>query len=893
MSAQDTTDASEFQDTLLSLARGTRLNSSKAEEAFRGLVESWGMPTTRVGPDAELGANISLVRERMLDGNYRDPQTETWAEREFGSRRPFLAGTAASAGANREGTAVRSAFDAMNERATIDANNPILETASPVEVDPQIVEVLRSRAPIRDRITTQAQAGFKARYNTINDRSDPLGMLSESDDSAGTTTETIEAADEGPPYYEQVEIEGPDTVAVGEDFTLERVNPAYEEDTGLSAESICGRSIREVFGEDGDRIEEKYTECVKKEEPLEYDEEVRLDGELTHWETKIAPVVLNGEVEYVVGSTRDVTEQKERKKELTRSKKFLERSSDAVMHLDEDGEILHQTPGPKSIVGGDPGSDVGDNGLEYIHPEDRQEVAKKLEEVTNDPDESLVSAEFRVETPDEGYIWTEAAVTDQTDTELGGVIVSLRDITERKEQQKELKETQERLDLAVEAAGLGVWDWDMESGEIQHNEQWAEMFGLPPEEGTVSVESIRERSHPDRVPELEEVIEEVITGERNRYDIEIRRKTAGGDWKWVRTVGQVAERDENGKATRLVGVNIDIDELKRQKKELERYKTFIESSPDVITHLGVDGEILYQSPSVERIGYSQDESVGDTAFEYVHPDDREKAQQEFFEVLEDPEKDSGMVEYRVLNGEGEYVWTEAVGKDQRDTEAGGVVINQRDITERKRKEKRLKEFASVVSHDLRNPLSVAKGRLELAQKECDSDQLDSVEGALERMDALIEDILSLAREGSDIGETEVIETDEMIEECWENVETEGAMIVNELEGKLEADPRRLKQVCENLVRNAVEHAGEGVTVTVGELEDGNGFYIADDGEGIPEEERDDVFDTGYSTSEHGTGFGLSIVEEIVTAHGWSIDVTESKDGGARFEVSGAEMPKEA
>jgi hypothetical protein len=186
MSTQDT-DAAEFQDTLLSLARGTRLNSSKAEEAFRGLVEAWGMPTTRVGPDADLGANISLVRERMLDGNYRDPQTETWAEREFGSRRPFVAGAARAVG--ETGDAVTREFDNMNERATIDANNPILETASPVEVDPQIVEVLRSRAPIRDRITTQAQAGFKARYNTINDRSDPLGMLSESEavDLSGDT----------------------------------------------------------------------------------------------------------------------------------------------------------------------------------------------------------------------------------------------------------------------------------------------------------------------------------------------------------------------------------------------------------------------------------------------------------------------------------------------------------------------------------------------------------------------------------------------------------------------------------------------------------------------------------------------------------------------------------
>jgi len=563
---------------------------------------------------------------------------------------------------------------------------------------------------------------------------------------------------------------------VGEDFTVERVNPAYEEATGLSTEDVRGRKPRDDFGEDGAYMEQKYTECVEKEEPLKYDEQVCLDGELTHWETKIAPVVLNGEVEYIVGSTRDVTERKRR--------------------------------------------------------------------------------------------------------------------------EKELKRTQERLSLAVEAAGLGLWNWDVKSSEIKHNEQWAEMLGLPPEEGTVSAESIMERSHPERVSEVEEIITEIITGKREFYEIEIRLKTADGDWKWVRTVGQVAERDENGKATRLVGVNIDIDQLKRQKKEIERYKTFVESSSDVITHVDVDGTVLYQSPAVEdTFGYEQDELVGDNVFEYAHPDDRQKISEKFYAVLEDPERKSGKQEYRARDADGEYIWMEGVGKDQRDTEAGGVVINQRDISERKSREKqlerqneRLEEFASVVSHDLRNPLTVAKGRLELAQKDCDSEHLDDVEGALERMDALIEDILTLAQEGSDVGEMEVIETQEVLEDCWDNVETGTATLVNELEGKVEADPGRLKQVYENLVRNAVEYGGDDVIVTVGELDDRDGFYIADDGPGIPEEERKDVFETGYSTFEQGTGFGLSIVEEIVTAHGWDIEVTESKDGGARFEVSGVEMP---
>jgi signal transduction histidine kinase len=79
-----------------------------------------------------------------------------------------------------------------------------------------------------------------------------------------------------------------------------------------------------------------------------------------------------------------------------------------------------------------------------------------------------------------------------------------------------------------------------------------------------------------------------------------------------------------------------------------------------------------------------------------------------------------------------------------------------------------------------------------------------------------------------------------------------------------------------------------VTVTVGDLD--GGFYVADDGPGIPPDERDDIFDAGYSTSVEGTGFGLNIVQRIADAHDWSVDVTESQSGGARFEITGVDRP---
>ena len=205
----------------------------------------------------------------------------------------------------------------------------------------------------------------------------------------------------------------------------------------------------------------------------------------------------------------------------------------------------------------------------------------------------------------------------------------------------------------------------------------------------------------------------------------------------------------------------------------------------------------------------------------------------------------------------------------------------------RRQNDRLDKFASVISHDLRNPLSVATGRLELARRECENDHLDDVADAHDRMADLIDDILTLAREGEQVVETESVDFAATLEECWQTVETADAALVVESRHALQADPGRFRQLLENLFRNAVEHAGRDVAVTVGDLDDG--FYVADDGPGIPEDERDHVFEAGYSTAETGTGFGLNIAREIADAHGWDLRVTESAAGGARFEITGVDV----
>jgi signal transduction histidine kinase len=204
-------------------------------------------------------------------------------------------------------------------------------------------------------------------------------------------------------------------------------------------------------------------------------------------------------------------------------------------------------------------------------------------------------------------------------------------------------------------------------------------------------------------------------------------------------------------------------------------------------------------------------------------------------------------------------------------------------TELERQNEQLGEFAGVISHDLRNPLTVADGYLELASETGDDEYFTKIENAHDRMDAIIEDVLTLTRQGERIAETSSVSLTAVAEDAWANVATADAeLVADEDLGTVDADEGRLKQLFENLYRNAIDHAGEDVTVRVGRSP--TGFYVEDDGPGIPETERETVFDSGYTTGEEGTGLGLSIVETIATAHGWRIGVTGGVEDGARFEI---------
>lgn len=229
-----------------------------------------------------------------------------------------------------------------------------------------------------------------------------------------------------------------------------------------------------------------------------------------------------------------------------------------------------------------------------------------------------------------------------------------------------------------------------------------------------------------------------------------------------------------------------------------------------------------------------------------------------------------------------------------DSDVRGIVGVGRDVSKRLAREKelerqneRLEQFASYLSHDLRNPLSVAHGRLELAlDRKDDEAHIQKALEALNRMDALVEEVLSFARHGTAVVETEPVSLAEISFSAWETVAEEGGTLGTGDLPMLAADEGRVRTLLENLFRNALDHGGADVTVTVEALEDG--FAISDDGPGIDPERRDEVFEYGHS-GDDGSGFGLAIVDEIAAAHGWDIQLTENEEGGARFEFHGVEF----
>jgi PAS domain S-box-containing protein len=703
-----------------------------------------------------------------------------------------------------------------------------------------------------------------------------------------------------------------------EQFNFARMNDAAEDILGYSQDELVGHSWEKIVPEsDRGAVGDAVSDLLENEGGYQHvNENIRKNGErvVCEWHNRVVTDD-DGAVVAIFSQFQDITERRRQERENNRRRHRLEQIlktvPGCVVQLDRDGQFVFANDRAEEVLGlerdelterayNDPDWDIRDLDGSPIPDEDLP--FRQVRETAD----TVYGIKHTIQWPDgtRKVLLVNGAPLFDDDGAVDSVVFSLSDITDQREQGRELAETQRRLELALEATDTGVFEWDMQTDDVVWSDSLERVMGLEPGEFDGTFEAFVDRVHPDDMPRVQEQIERA-TETDSMYQTEFRMLDGDGDYQWVEVRGRII-RDQSGE--RLIGIHHDITRRKERGETLNRQRSLLKAQQEaMIDGLVVVDEnqniISYNDRFLELWGIPEElVEQGDEGPPLEWAMDRLAFPEQFREKVEylyENPAETARDEITLADGRVFDRYTAPVTGE--DGTHYGRLWMFRDMTQRKAREEelerqneRLEEFASVVSHDLRNPLRTARGRLELATEECDSDHLASVSNAYDRMESIIDGLLSLAREGQDVGTTETVALTEVIEQTWAvtgaDVETAALSLAGGTDstpGHIAADRERLQRLLENLFRNAIEHSDGDVTVSVGALDDG--FYVEDDGPGIPERERDTVFNVGYSSTDTGTGVGLSIVRRIAEGHGWTVRATAGSTGGARFEITDVEF----
>ena len=666
-------------------------------------------------------------------------------------------------------------------------------------------------------------------------------------------------------------------------------------------------------------------------------ENVRKDGEriICEWHNRVVTDE-DGEAVAIFSQFQDITERRTQQKELERHRAVIESASNTIITIDESGLVQSVNPAVEATFGYSPDELIGEPMTKLMGDaaaeRHRSAFGRYLEtgRKTLDWEYTELEGQHRDGSPvPVGVTFGEVEHEDAL-----WFVGILRDVTEEKRQKQELEWTNAVLSTLLETLPVGVLAETDDREVLATNDRLFELFdldGSPEAVGGDDCEALAEELG-DRFPDpsgfvdrINEIVaaNESLDGEdvalengrtfaRTHEPIELP-DGKGHLWTYRDITAQRAYEDRlaalNGMAQDLIGAESreaaaeigveaarDVLELDANAVHLvddERSALVPVAGTEQLSELIGEPPRLTEGNSIAWRVFERGEplAVDDTHEEtdVYNPDSRIRGELHLplgeygILVAGSPSSNAFDDEDIVL---GEILAGSLVSAFEQIEQSEQRRARERELTVQN---ERLEEFASIVSHDLRNPLNVAEGRLELAQENGDWDQLTAVERAHDRMNAMIDDLLTLAREGEQVSEISPVALDEVAHGSWEHVVTDDATLEVASDRAVLADRGRLQQLLENLMRNAVEHAGDAVTVSIGETAGADGFYVEDDGPGIPPEVRENVFEAGYTTSDRGTGFGLRIVKQIVEAHDWAIEVRDGTDGGARFEITGVEF----
>jgi PAS domain S-box-containing protein len=471
--------------------------------------------------------------------------------------------------------------------------------------------------------------------------------------------------------------------------------------------------------------------------------------------------------------------------------------------------------------------------------------------------------------------------------------------------EREFEAIKEKYESLIDAAPDAIFVADADTGEIvEANDTAAEILGCPREAiiGMDQTELHPPEDH-ERYRDLFEAHLRSDGGILNQFD-------DGGPIYVVTADGERIPVEINATVIAIEGQTLvqghfrDISGRKQRERDYRSFREAVEQAGHAIMITDPAGTIEYVNPRFEELsGYSAVEVLGENPSILSSGEHDGEFYRDLWETITAGEVWEGEIVNQRKNGERYHIdQTIAPITDERGTIERFVAINT-DITEQKRREAqlqrerdRLREFAGTVAHDLRNPLTIAMGHVQIARKQTTSsdglvEPLETAMTALERMETVVDEVLTLSERGETIREPTSVRLADVARRTWDLTDTASATLSVDddlAEWTVQADESRLCQLFENLFQNAAEYAGPNPTVCIGRLPEGDGFYVEDDGNGLPPNDRNRVFESGYTTNDDGTGFGLAIVKQIAEAHGWEIRATDAKTdaGGARFEITG-------
>jgi len=495
------------------------------------------------------------------------------------------------------------------------------------------------------------------------------------------------------------------------------------------------------------------------------------------------------------------------------------------------------------------------------------------------------------------------------------------------------EEVSERFQAALTISDTGAWEYDIRADAFWWSETASEMHGLDPGTSPPPDQIVARYVQRDQRT-LRTAFDQAIT-EGDAFDVTLELDR--DEKRWIRIRGHPVTETETLRYVR--GSCQDITNLKRREEQLEMLHSAgqqlmqatsrksvaqitIEAAKNILGYARAALRLVDENEETLRIYATTAENVaaaGDRP-DYRIDEDVLAAQTyrrgepticDDLDVTQD-EYERGALRSGLYVPVGDYgVFScgdlETDAYDETDasiihilTKLSATALTRVESDRKLRQTKeQLEQFTGIVAHDLRNPINVAQGHLELARQSPDGKHFDTIDDALKRMESMIDDLLTLARAGKSIDTVEAVSLADAADEAYQHVQSDGISLRVEEDVIINADRERLLHLLENLFRNTIDHNEPPVSLTVGRIDnttDGSistaGLFVADDGSGIPPDERDEVFDHGYSSNQEGTGFGLSIVRHVADAHNWDVALTEGPDGGARFEFTSVELTRE-